>query len=171
MEPGVLLTARGRVDGHAGLLYTQHVSETIASVADEIAGRCLCWRVRALSRRITAQFDEALRHFGMTGNQLTVLVSVRRQGTASVSSLAERLEMDKSTVSRTVSRMVEQGWLATQEGPGRQIPITITEEGDELIRKAAPHWRRVQSRTEAALGEELSSCLRALKKVPSAPAP
>ena len=134
---------------------------TINRAAEEIASECLCRRVRALSRRITAYYDEALRDTGLTANQLTVLVAVERAGEIAAVDLGELLEMEKSTISRTVTRMIDRGWLAASAGTARRRTLTLTAAGRELTREALPRWRVVQKQTREALGPELSDTLLA----------
>ena len=91
----------------------------LATISRDIASSCLCRRVQGLSRRITRLYDEALREVGLTANQLTTLVVIQRSGEVSSTELAQLLGAEKSTVSRTLSRMARNGWLR-REVDGRQ---------------------------------------------------
>lgn len=128
----------------------------------EIAESCLCRRVRAVSRRVTRLYDDALRATGLTANQLTVLVAVERLGPIGPSSLGDRLGMDKSTASRTVARMVEQGWLADDGSAGPRRALVTTVAGRERIRRAHAPWRQAQRQAAKLLGEELAAPLLSL---------
>lgn len=53
------------------------------------------------------------------------------------SALAERLQLEKSTISRLVSQMEQQGWLARQAAPGdsRARILTLTDAGGTLAQQ------------------------------------
>ena len=131
-------------------------------VTGEIAASCLCRRVRAVSRRITNLYDEALRPTGLTANQLTVLVAVERAGPIGPTALGEKLGMEKSTVSRTAARMVERGWLADSPGGGPRRAFIATAAGRERIQAAHGPWRQAQRQARLAFGDELSKPLLSL---------
>jgi DNA-binding MarR family transcriptional regulator len=125
----------------------------------KIASECLCRRARALSRQITAVYDEALRGTGLTANQLTVLVAVERTGEIAPVDLGRLLGMEKSTVSRTAARMIGRGWLTEHPASGRRRALTTTAAGRERIREAYPMWRQAQNRTRTALGGDFADAL------------
>ncbi len=63
--------------------------------------------------------------------------------------------MDRSTVSRNVKRMCDQGWLATAPAPdARRHFIEATDKGRELLRRALRDWREAQRRARELLGDE-----------------
>lgn len=127
----------------------------------DIASSCLCRRVQALSRRVTNLYDDALRHAGVTGNQLTTLVAIERSTGLSPGELAELLGADKSTVSRTVARMARNGWLTTSK-TGRLRSVALTPEGRTRIEAAHSCWRRAQESAAASLGENLVGAILGL---------
>lgn len=125
----------------------------------EIAAHCLFRRARTVSRRITRLYDDALREVGLTATQMTLLAVVQLRGEASQVELGEVLEMDKSTVSRTVGRMAAHGWLTTDGGNGRLLATTA--EGRDLLASAYPRWRQAQERAEELFDAELLAALLA----------
>ena len=65
------------------------------------------------------------------------------------------LEMDTSTLSRTVDRMVENGWLEIlPDEDGRSHPFRLTDQGRRLMEKAIPAWEKAQAEAKKLLGEE-----------------
>src|SRR5215471_4218928 len=78
---------------------------------ETIATSCIAGRLRLLNRVITNLYDEALRPFGVKLSQGNVLAVAARLGVARPAEVCEILELDTSTLSRTVDRMVENGWL------------------------------------------------------------
>ena len=93
--------------------------------ADRIAGECLARRVRLLNRTITGIYDEALRPMGLTSAQLNLLVVVAKRGPLSPGEVARRMNMEKSTVSRNLDRMRQNGWVRVgQSDAGRKQVLT-----------------------------------------------
>lgn len=126
---------------------------TSDSAADRIATECLAVRTRLLNRTITGIYDDALRPHGVTVGQLNMLVVVAKRGPVSSAEMARRLNMEKSTVSRNVKLMRENGWLnATPVGSGRGREMTLTDEGEALIAESLPAWEEAQTRAKAVLG-------------------
>ena len=68
---------------------------------------------------------------GVTLAQCHLLLEVDQRGTTSVTELAALLELDKSTMSRTVDTMCRAGLLNRETDPGnrRQQVISLTAEG------------------------------------------
>jgi DNA-binding MarR family transcriptional regulator len=126
----------------------------------EITTNCLCRRVRSLSRRLTKVYDDALRALGLTANQLTVLAAIERLGSVSSGELGEILGMDKSTVSRTVRRMIDNQWLAlsvSETSAGRDL--ATTPQGRRLLGRAYTRWQQAQQKTAASLPPDLQRSL------------
>ena len=82
-----------------------------ATTVETIATSCIAGRLRLLNRVVTNLYDDALRPFGMKLSQGNVLAVTAKLGVARPAQVCDILELDTSTLSRTVDRMVEQ-WLA-----------------------------------------------------------
>lgn len=120
----------------------------------EISSRCIASRVRQLNRVMTALYDDALRAVGLTMNQLNVLVFIFSHGSPTARALVRYLQMDASTVSRTIERMRKDGLLVVREGQkdARTRELRLSEKGEEMIVKAMPFWRKAQKRAQKLLG-------------------
>lgn len=68
---------------------------------------------------------------GVTLPQCHAVVEIGRQGSLSLNSLAELLGLDKSTVSKTVDKLVAGGLLVRDADPEdrRYVVLTLTEQG------------------------------------------
>ena len=127
-------------------------------VARTMAEQCLAIRSRRLSRVVTRLFDAALRPLGLTPAQLTVLVVVERGGPAAPSVVARALDVDKSTLSRNLRRMVAAGWVR-ERSDGALKRVELTRAGRELLAAAHPLWRRAQQRAHDLLGARIVDAL------------
>ena len=129
-------------------------SEPVYEVAEVIAAECIAVRVRLLNRTITAIYDDALRPLGLTAGQLNVLVIIARRGPISPSEIAGRLNMAKSTVSRNLARIRDNGWITVTAGEsGHKQRLTLNGRGKALLERALPAWEEAQTQTKAVLGQ------------------
>ncbi len=136
-------------------------NDTLTSTVDTIASECLAVRIRLLNRTVTNIFDDALRPLGVKVSQLNVLTVVAKRGPTSPGDVGQRLNMEKSTLSRNVDRMRAHGWLKVSEGAsGRKQILELGAPGRKLIEKALPLWKKAQAQTEAMLGQRGARSIR-----------
>lgn len=127
------------------------------------ADDCIAFRVRALNRVVTNLYDAALKPFGITVNQTTMLAMLALVGAAGPGRIGKALVMEKSTVSRNLERMRINGWVAvTQEEGGKAQTITVTEAGRQLLVALHPEWEKVQAEAARLLGKEGVAAVKSL---------
>lgn len=133
---------------------------------DTIARECIAVRVRMLNRIITGIYDDALRPLGLKASQMNTLVVTSKLGVARPAQVCEFLQLDTSTLSRNVERMMANGWLeVVPDEDGRSQPFRITPKGTALLEKAVSAWRQAQKKAAAILGEEgVAAVNQAVKK-------
>jgi DNA-binding MarR family transcriptional regulator len=130
-----------------GVLYIQHmVASSSHALAREIAEDCLASRARRLTRTLTRAYDQALRGQGVTGAQLGMLVAIALAGPTTAAWVGRRLDLERSTVSRNLGRLVAAG-LVTTDDDG----LRVTERGAATIRLCHPLWRRAQQEVTSSL--------------------
>lgn len=134
-----------------------------AHAALEISRGCASGRIRMLSRAVTCVYDDELRDVGIRTGQLTLLGVVAAHGRITQAAMEHCLLMDGSTVSRTVRRMCDHGWLTTEPSEdARSHYLVITEDGTRVLERALPAWRRAQLRARELLGSDGFDSLMAL---------
>jgi DNA-binding MarR family transcriptional regulator len=132
------------------------------SACHEIANLCLASRVRQLSRVITAIYDEELRPYRMTLNQLNILVFLSHMSGAKLSELARYLQMEISTASRNLKLLRKGGWILVHEGKdARTREFSVSPQGERKIIKAVPAWRKAQKKANALLGKGTANAIYA----------
>jgi len=108
-----------------------------------------------MSRIITRIYDEALRPLGLTASQFTLLTAVAQQDGVTAAEIGFDLDIEKSTLSRNLKRLVSLKLIAMDPPAGRRgRGLHLTEPGEKAIQMAFPVWRNTQERVEAALGDE-----------------
>lgn len=115
-------------------------------IARHMSQECVARRLRQVNRTITRLYDEALRPYGLTVNQLNILAVVISEKQIRPGQLGQALGMEKSTVSRTVDRMEKKGWLKVTSGSdSRTQNLTATAQGQQLLLTVTPIWDELQS--------------------------
>jgi DNA-binding MarR family transcriptional regulator len=139
---------------------------------EAIATTCIAGRLRLLNRVVTNLYDDALRPFGVKLSQGNVLAVTAKLGVARPAEVCAILELDTSTLSRTVERMVANGWLEIlPDDDGRSHPFRLTDEGKRLMEKAIPAWEGAQAEAKKLLGDDGLKLLdAAIQRVKSAQA-
>src|SRR3954452_10965762 len=103
----------------------------------EIARACACANLRKASRAVTQLFDTAIAPSGLKATQFTLLVTSRLSGEETINRLAERMSMDRTTLSRNLRPMVREGLLEVNPGEdGRTRLVSISPEGERALKKA-----------------------------------
>jgi len=128
------------------------------SSIDTIARTCIAGRLRLLNRVVTNFYDDALRPLGLKVSQLNILIVTAKLGQARPAQVCDILDLDASTLSRNVSRMMARGkrcWLeVVPDEDARAQPFRLTAQGSQLIEKAVPAWEQAQRQAAALLGDE-----------------
>src|SRR5947209_5425561 len=134
------------------------MTDRTSKQVDRIAASCIAVRLRLLNRVVTNLYDEALRPLGLKVSQMNVLVVAAKLGVARPAEVCEILQLDASTLSRNVKRMMAKGkhWLEVVPGEGdaRTQPFRLTAQGRRLIEMAVPAWEEAQRQATELLGDE-----------------
>ena len=121
--------------------------------ASLVIHNCLAGRIRQINRVVTARYDEELRAVGVTTNQLTILAVVAMLEKVTPTDLQPYLQMEMSTLSRNVARMMENHWLATLPGEDKRSHyLVVAPDGMRVLAGVRPHWERAQSWAVEHLG-------------------
>src|SRR3954471_16934719 len=89
--------------------------------------QCVCLAARVEAQRLTRMFDERLRPFELTVNQFMLLATLVVGGPQTVTPLAGRLGIDRTTLSRNLSLAERRGLVRTRPGEdSRERLIEIT---------------------------------------------
>jgi DNA-binding MarR family transcriptional regulator len=113
---------------------------------------CLCAAARREGQRLTRLYDERLRPLGLTISQFTMLSTLIIGGPATVNVLAERLGVDRTTLSRNLALGEERKLVRSAGGrDARERLVSVTMTGRRIAEAALPAWRAAQK--EALSGE------------------
>ena len=120
---------------------------------------CIALRTRRLSRLITRRYDHGLRETGLTVAQFILLGMVALNQPVSPTSLGRMLDLEKSTLSRTLRPLIESKFLISEAASAGGQSLRITRKGHEQLRRALPAWKEAQREVLAMLGGDAVSQL------------
>ncbi len=140
----------------SGVLDLEHIAETTAS-------SCIATRVRQLSRIVTRVYDDAMRPLGITASQFTLLTQLAARDGITAVEIGTELDIEKSTLSRNLKRMLALGLIIMDPPAGRRgRGLHLTLKGQSTIREAYPVWLSAQQRSVAVMGPESRTLLDSL---------
>jgi DNA-binding MarR family transcriptional regulator len=122
----------------------------------EAANGCACLNFRKASRAITQFYDAALRPSGLRVTQYTPLVAVALAGSPTITQLAEKLVMDRTTLTRDLKLLERRGLVEIAPGADdrRTRVVRITEAGRQTLAEAVPLWEQAQHAVIEGLSQE-----------------
>ncbi|AZC27983.1 MULTISPECIES: MarR family transcriptional regulator [Pseudomonas] len=128
-----------------------------------LPSQCLCTNLRRAARGVSRFYDGALDGFGINVAQYSLLNNLLRLDQPSISSLAEAMGLDRSTLGRNVRVLEAAGLVRLMEGDDqRNRLVQLTEAGRERLAAALPAWEAAQQRLIDRLGAQKRETLLAL---------
>lgn len=117
--------------------------------------QCYCIALRRSSRKLQELYDAALAPLGITIGQFSQLRNIRSLQPVSLTDLARRLELDRSTVGRNTKVLEKMGLVQPAAAEDqRESAVVLTAEGEALLDRATPLWEAQQRRIEERLGPD-----------------
>ncbi len=110
---------------------------------------------------MTQLYDRVLAPTGLRITQYSILSNLDRLGPDTMKGLAERLVMDRTTLTRNLAPLGAQGLIGSEvAGDRRQRRIGLTAAGEQRLSAARPRWNEAQRLFEGAYGEAAAAGLR-----------
>ena len=116
---------------------------------------CTCANLRMATRVVTQLYDAALAPVGLKATQFTLLSTLHELGEARLTELADKLVMDRTTLTRNLKPLIERRLIEESGERDRRVRrLSLSTEGLRTIKEAMPHWERIQTRTVEGLGNK-----------------
>lgn len=120
---------------------------------------CTGARLRRLSRRMTAFYEHYLRAEGLRLPQYSLLMHLSEEPQA-LQQLAERMEMDRTTLTRALKPLVGAGWVAPQSAEDARLRLfALTPAGQAKRESAHAVWAQAQRGLEAVMSRDFVAAL------------
>ncbi len=131
---------------------------------------CYCAEARRVSRLLTAKYDAALAPAELTSAQFETLSVLHAMQHCSGRVLAQKLAVDKTTLSRNLRSMIEAGLVMSKGSAedARQMDYSLTAAGRKKLVKAQPLWHALHEETNRQLGSHAASAQKVLRRMAAA---
>jgi DNA-binding MarR family transcriptional regulator len=124
-------------------------------------GSCASFNFRRATRAVTRLYDQAFEPFGIRSTQFTILVGIAKTQPTSISALADLLNIDRTTLTRSLRLLKKQRLLSVSErSTKRQRFLSLTPEGERTLADSLPAWREAQARFVEAIGNDYWATFR-----------
>jgi DNA-binding MarR family transcriptional regulator len=131
--------------------------ESIEREARGVVATCLGYRTRKLARAVTRLYNDRLRPLGLNLTEMNLLAAIAAQGSVQPARLGRAMALEKSTLSRNSSRLVERGWVEVRDHPdGRGVLLTLTARGNKMLLRAVPAWKQAQQQAQSLVAVALA---------------
>ncbi|MHC6224473.1 MarR family winged helix-turn-helix transcriptional regulator [Pseudomonas sp. X10] len=119
-----------------------------------LTSECICTHLRRAARGVSRHYDEALVGFGINVAQFSLLRHLQRLDQPCISTLAESMGLDRSTLGRNLRVLEADGLVALAEGRDqRNRLVLLTDQGRARLQAAKPAWEQAQQELVGILGE------------------
>jgi DNA-binding MarR family transcriptional regulator len=119
-----------------------------ASVTD-----CACNNLRKAARAVTQYYDDALRPSGLRATQFSLLATIREFGTVNIGTLADEAVMDRTTLTRNLKLLEEEGLVTVSPGTDARVrEVSLTSAAHEKLELALRYWKRAQAHMASRMG-------------------
>ena len=113
----------------------------------------MCTSLRMATRSVSRLYDRAMSQAGLRVTGYSILSRLAAEGPLSVSELAGRLAMERTTCTREVAPLVRAGLVEAAAGTDRRRRVLrLTSLGEQTRADAYPMWERVQRQVAAEFG-------------------
>lgn len=122
----------------------------------DLVNSCLCTNIRKLSRIVTRLYDAELKQTPLNINQLGIMLTISGLEEPYIGDLAEKLVMEKSTLSRNLGVLEEMGFIIIKINTMKksQKIVSVTQSGMNAITQSYPPWDNIQRKISSSFGNE-----------------
>jgi DNA-binding MarR family transcriptional regulator len=125
------------MDGHTCIIF-QRMTDLQAEL-----NQCLFHASSALHRWLGKLAEEQFKAVELTPTQGFILIVLKQAPGATISDLARVLQLDSTTVTKTLDRMKDKG-LVLRENNGRTVEVFATDHGIKKEADAMAAWKKLK---------------------------
>ncbi|MBN4062503.1 MAG: hypothetical protein COA57_15825 [Flavobacteriales bacterium] len=114
---------------------------------------CPFGRLTIISRKLGKLFKKHFKKLNVTQSQATILLMLAEMGEILQSDIGKHLELERSTVSRDLVRLIDNGYL-NKTASGVSPTISLTKEGIKLAKLVTNEWGKGYKDSFQVLGNE-----------------
>jgi DNA-binding MarR family transcriptional regulator len=122
---------------------------------DSVGRCCVCYNLRRASRAVSRFYDRVLAPAGLRATQFSILMAARNHGPATLTSLADLIVAERTTLTRNLALLERDGLIRADSGADRrERRIAVTDQGLAALERAMPLWDQAQAAIGQGLGPE-----------------
>ena len=127
----------------------------------QLAG-CSCNMMRKSARKITQFYENSLREAGIKPTQFSILAALANTGPIQLSQLADRLLLERTSLTRNLNVLERNTWIDIQPGEedSRQRVVFLSRNGYKQLDLAIPYWQKAQKAIAKDMGQDTMTGLR-----------
>lgn len=130
--------------------------------------RYLPYRLTVIAAQLSTRLSRHYKaQFGISIAEWRILLNLGYSGSGSVRDIEKRVSLEKSKISRAVSRLEARGLLtkSVDDADRRLLKLALTAEGSALLAQLVPIATAYQAKLEAALGGQTEALHEALDRL------
>ncbi len=119
--------------------------------------------MRHAAQTMTEFYDHTLAPSGLKITQFSLLRELQRHSSLSISELAYKLDLDRTTMGRNLQVLAQDGYISFSHGQDRrERTVQMTSKGTQALEVAFPLWEQAQNTITTTLGQEQIEAFTAL---------
>ena len=117
---------------------------------------CVCFLIGRVSRRLNKITKESIMPYKLTTSQFFLLIALYEENGILISKLAEKVALDKATLTGIIDRLERDGLVERRDDPKdrRAIRVYLTPKAESLREELLEIYHRNNSRFLSVLSEE-----------------
>lgn len=121
----------------------------------DVARTCAALYSRVFSRLVTRHYNRHLSETGLRITQFSILNAIKLSPPNSINELAELLGMERTSLQRTVEKLIGKGFLQSQPtGHKRSLGLALTPDGEDIYKRALARWEEAHTEFTGMVGAD-----------------
>ena len=123
--------------------------------------KCPCFNLRTMARRITNDYNDALKVSGINSTQIPILALINIYDQIETSKIANLLNLESSTIRRNSSVLIKKKFVRIVKRNIKGNLLKLTAKGYKKLKETLPTWR--ESNTKGKI--LINNYIDVLKKI------
>ena len=123
--------------------------------------KCPCFNLRTMARRITNDYNDALKISGINSTQIPILALINIYDQIETSKIANLLNLESSTIRRNSSVLIKKKFVRIVKRNIKGNLLKLTAKGYKKLKETLPTWRESNTKGKVLINNYID----VLKKI------